>query len=104
MIVENPDIGLFVDRIQQTLLDFSPRRIVIMEDASFGVAPFSAQIQFPMAILEDSFVELYADPHQFPSGPRTCVIVNGTIVVENSTHTGALPGKVLRRDRTGAVG
>ncbi len=45
----------------------------------------------------------YADPHQFPSGPRTTVIVNGTLVVENATHTGALPGKVLRRDETGAV-
>jgi N-acyl-D-amino-acid deacylase len=46
----------------------------------------------------------YADPHQFPSGARTTVIVNGTLVVENVTHTGALPGKVLRRDATGAVG
>jgi hypothetical protein len=24
--------------------------------------------------------------------------------VENATHTGALPGKVLRRDASGAVG
>ena len=46
----------------------------------------------------------YADPHQFPSGARTTVIVNGTLVVENATHTGALPGKVLRRDQTGTVG
>ena len=46
----------------------------------------------------------YADPHQFPSGARTTVIVNGTLVVENATHTGALPGKVLRRDGAGAVG
>ncbi len=46
----------------------------------------------------------YADPHQYPSGTRTSVIVNGTIVVENATHTGALPGHVLRRDRSGAVG
>jgi N-acyl-D-amino-acid deacylase len=45
----------------------------------------------------------YADPHQFPSGARTTVIVNGTPVVENATHTGALPGKVLRRDTAGAV-
>ena len=41
----------------------------------------------------------YADPHQFPSGERTTVIVNGTIVVENAAHTGALPGVVLRRSR-----
>jgi N-acyl-D-amino-acid deacylase len=46
----------------------------------------------------------YADPHQYPTGARTTVIVNGTIVVENAAHTGALPGKVLRRDRDGSVG
>ncbi len=46
----------------------------------------------------------YADPHQYPSGARTTVIVNGTVVVENAVHTGALPGMVLRRDRTGRVG
>ncbi len=45
----------------------------------------------------------YTQPHQFPTGARTTVIVNGTIVVENSAHTGALPGIVLRRDRMGAV-
>lgn len=46
----------------------------------------------------------YADPHQFPSGARTTVLVNGTPVVENASHTGALPGKVLRREPGGAVG
>lgn len=45
----------------------------------------------------------YSDPHQYPSGSRTTVIVNGTIVVENAVHTGALPGLVLRRDRAGRV-
>src|SRR5215813_8121155 len=34
----------------------------------------------------------YADPHQYPSGERTTVIVNGTVVVDEATHTGALPG------------
>jgi N-acyl-D-aspartate/D-glutamate deacylase len=46
----------------------------------------------------------YADPHQFPTGDHTSVIVNGTLVVENATHTGALPGLVLRRGPDGAVG
>lgn len=46
----------------------------------------------------------YVDPHQYPSGERTTVIVNGTIVIENSVHAGALPGKVLRRDQDGSVG
>jgi N-acyl-D-amino-acid deacylase len=46
----------------------------------------------------------YAEPHQYPTGARTTVIVNGAIVVADATHTGALPGRVLRRDRTGRVG
>jgi N-acyl-D-amino-acid deacylase len=46
----------------------------------------------------------YADPHQFPTGARTTVIVNGTLVVEDAVHTGALPGSVLRRGREGLVG
>jgi N-acyl-D-amino-acid deacylase len=46
----------------------------------------------------------YADPHQYPSGARTTVIVNGTVVVENANHTGALPGIVLRRSIDGSVG
>lgn len=46
----------------------------------------------------------YADPHQFPTGARTSVIVNGKLVVVDATHTGALPGMVLKRYREGAVG
>ena len=45
----------------------------------------------------------YAEPHRYPTGPRTTVIVNGTIVVDNAVHTGALPGIVLRRGRDGGV-
>jgi len=46
----------------------------------------------------------YSDPHQYPTGGRTTVIVNGTLVVEDATHTGALPGIILRRDGAGRVG
>jgi N-acyl-D-amino-acid deacylase len=46
----------------------------------------------------------YADPHKYPSGDRTTVMVNGQVVVENAVHTGALPGKVLRREADGSVG
>jgi N-acyl-D-aspartate/D-glutamate deacylase len=46
----------------------------------------------------------YDDPHQYPTGTRTTVIVNGTIVVENAAHTGATPGRVLRRAADGRVG
>jgi N-acyl-D-amino-acid deacylase len=46
----------------------------------------------------------YANPHRYPSGARTTVIVNGSLVIENATHTGATPGRVLRRGPDGAVG
>ncbi len=46
----------------------------------------------------------YAAPHQYPSGARTTVIVNGVVVVDNAAHTGALPGIVLRRGSDGSVG
>ncbi len=45
----------------------------------------------------------YDKPHQYPSGTRTTVIVNGEIVVDSAAHTGATPGKVLRRAPEGAV-
>jgi N-acyl-D-amino-acid deacylase len=37
----------------------------------------------------------WQDPHQYPVGIEH-VIVNGTPVVENSEHTGQLPGRILR--------
>ena len=46
----------------------------------------------------------YAHPHRYPSGARTTVIVNGTVVVENASHTGATPGLVLRCGVDGRVG
>jgi len=46
----------------------------------------------------------YADPHQYPTGGRTTVLVNGVVVVENAKHTGATPGTVLRCGADGTVG
>jgi N-acyl-D-amino-acid deacylase len=40
----------------------------------------------------------YHDPRQFPDGIE-CVIVGGQVVVERGQHTGARPGRVLRRGR-----
>lgn len=36
----------------------------------------------------------YSDPHQYPEG-IPYVIVNGTVVIDQYEHTGALPGQVL---------
>ncbi len=45
----------------------------------------------------------YSDPHRYPTGTRTTVLVNGEIVIKDTVHTGALPGQVLRRDAAGVV-
>jgi N-acyl-D-amino-acid deacylase len=38
----------------------------------------------------------FEEPHQYPHGIKH-VLVNGILVVENSKHTGARPGRVLRK-------
>jgi N-acyl-D-amino-acid deacylase len=38
----------------------------------------------------------YADPHRYATGVST-VLVNGEVVIDGGDHTGALPGRVLRR-------
>lgn len=47
----------------------------------------------PATILDTA---TYAEPHQTPPGIRL-VLVNGTTVVDRGTHTGARPGRVIRR-------
>jgi N-acyl-D-aspartate/D-glutamate deacylase len=40
----------------------------------------------------------YDDPHRYAVGVST-VLVNGEVVIDGGEHTGALPGRVLRRPR-----
>ena len=40
----------------------------------------------------------YDDPKQYPVGIE-CVVVNGEVVVDGGRHTGATPGRALRRGR-----
>jgi N-acyl-D-amino-acid deacylase len=53
----------------------------------------------------DNFLDqaTFAEPHRYPTGPRTSVLVNGVLVLHETVHTGALPGHVLRRDAAGRV-
>jgi len=38
----------------------------------------------------------YEEPHRYAAGVST-VVVNGQVVVDGGDHTGALPGRVIRR-------
>jgi N-acyl-D-aspartate/D-glutamate deacylase len=44
----------------------------------------------------------YDDPHQYAGGIGT-VLVNGVVAVDAGQHTGALPGRVLRRRAAGVA-
>jgi N-acyl-D-amino-acid deacylase len=55
---------------------------------------FADIVIFNLEKIEDRAT--YANPHQYPSGIEY-VMVNGQIVIEKGKHTGALPGKVLRK-------
>lgn len=46
----------------------------------------------------------YAEPHRYPGGPRTSVIVNAVVVVDHAVHTGAPPRMVRRRGAYGCLG
>jgi len=45
----------------------------------------------------------FAEPHQYATGVQH-VIVNGTPVLRDGEHTGATPGRFVRRARTGEAG
>ena len=66
VIIENPDVAFLEHRIEQTLLNFASGRIVKMKDASLGVSSFSTQVQFALAILQGSFVELDSNTASIP--------------------------------------
>ncbi|MCW4048484.1 MAG: amidohydrolase family protein [Candidatus Bathyarchaeota archaeon] len=47
----------------------------------------------PEAVIDKA---TYSEPHQYPEG-IPYVVVNGELVINEKMHTGALPGKVLRK-------
>jgi N-acyl-D-aspartate/D-glutamate deacylase len=65
-----------------------PDRGVLQEGARADVVVFD-----PARIADRS---TYDDPHRYAVGVST-VVVNGEVVIDGGDHTGALPGRVLRR-------
>jgi len=57
------------------------------------VGSFADVVVFDPATIVDTAT--FLEPQQFPTGIDT-VLVNGTVVVDDGTHTGARPGTVLR--------
>ncbi|MEE2995856.1 MAG: D-aminoacylase [Pseudomonadota bacterium] len=72
-------------------------RALNLKDRGFLKEGFAADITIfdPVTIGEEA---TYEDPHQFAKGIER-VIVNGTIVLSDGEHTGALAGQTLRRQK-----
>jgi len=65
-------------------------RALLREGFKADIAVFD-----PYAVKDEA---TFTDPHRFASG-IPFVIVNGTVVIDNGEHTGALPGKALRKNQ-----
>jgi N-acyl-D-aspartate/D-glutamate deacylase len=79
----------------------APARILGLVDRGFLREGYRADITtFDPATIIDRAT--YDDPHRYPRGIGT-VVVNGVVVVDTGEHTGALPGRVLRRGPAGVA-
>jgi N-acyl-D-amino-acid deacylase len=73
----------------------APARVLKLVDRGLLREGYRADITtFDPATIIDRAT--YDDPHRYPVGIPT-VVVNGTVVVDAGEHTGARPGRVLRR-------
>jgi N-acyl-D-amino-acid deacylase len=88
------------------MTSFPAQRMGIMDRGVLRPGAWADVAVFDLERVHDRATNLYPHrypfenfPHQYPEG-IDYVLVNGTVVVENGEHTGALPGKVLRNGRS----
>jgi N-acyl-D-aspartate/D-glutamate deacylase len=76
-----------------------PARVLGLADRGLLRQGYRADITIfdPATIIDCA---TYENPHQYAQG-IAAVVVNGVVVAEMGRHTGALPGRVLRRGATG---
>ena len=94
-------LGHYVRELKVISLEEAVRKMTSLPAEQFGfdrrgriLKGFAADLTLfdPKTIADRA---TYAQPHQYPAGiPH--VVVNGTVVLRNGTHTGAKPGHPLR--------
>ena len=83
------------------LTSFPADNLGIADRGRLEVGYFADIAVFDPASIRDHAT--FADPHQYATGVRH-VLVNGVPVLLDGEHTGALPGRFVRRARTGDAG
>ena len=97
-------LGLYVRERGVMLLEEAVRkmtsavasRLSIDDRGTLRPGAFADVVVFDPATIIDRAT--YERPHQLPDGVRH-VLVNGVLVVSDARHTGALPGRVVRKAR-----
>jgi N-acyl-D-amino-acid deacylase len=91
------------------MTSFPAQRMGIMDRGVLRPGAWADVAVFDLERVHDRATNLYPHrypfenfPHQYPEG-IDYVLVNGTVVVENGEHTGALPGQVLRHGRSDGI-
>jgi N-acyl-D-aspartate/D-glutamate deacylase len=95
-------LGEFVRQRELLGLEEAVRKMTSAPAARLGLADrglledghFADVVVFdPLTVRSNA---TYDEPRQYPTGIEH-VVVNGTLVVDGGEHTGALPGRVVRR-------
>jgi N-acyl-D-aspartate/D-glutamate deacylase len=97
-------LGRYVREQQVLTLEEAVRRMTSLAASIMGLADrgtlapgkWADVVLFDPVTVADRAT--FEDPFQYPVGIDT-VIVNGTVVLDEGKHTGARPGKVLKRSR-----
>jgi N-acyl-D-amino-acid deacylase len=89
------DLGLFpLEEAVHRMTGFPARKFRLRDRGVIRAGAFADLVVFDPARILD--VGTYEDPNHPPVGVHS-VFVNGTCVVRDGTHTGARPGRALRR-------
>jgi N-acyl-D-amino-acid deacylase len=102
-------LGRYVRELKVISLEEAVRKMTSLPASILGIADRGAIKQgmwadlviFDPATVADKAT--FEDPFQYPVGIDT-VLVNGTVVLDEGTHTNARPGKVLQRPSARASG
>lgn len=94
---------LSLEEAIRKMTSFPARRFGLWGRGVLEPGAFADIVVFDLDRVRDRATNLYPHtypfenyPHQYPEG-IDYVLVNGVVVVEEGEHTGALPGRVLRR-------
>ncbi len=95
-------LGKYVREEHVLTLEEAVRKMTYLNASKFGFADrglLKAGNKADITVFDPERVidkATFQNPHQYPVG-ITDVVVNGTVVIRDGEHTGAKPGKVLRK-------